>query len=206
MFGELSTRDKVLVVWTFIDMVMYSITLVYAIHNTVKYIVIQKRCHNFFLVDFYVLTILISATRIVFFICECKQTDQVDLTDGYWFWRSMSGYSGLVSFTLKSLLGVAQVGLMVKLVINIKKAEDQFSHDEAKKKLKTNTVLVCITKAVLVFLGAVSMKAKKEHYDYLKEANNFKPEGSLQWFELFIDTYYLSVLLLLSVALSVVSI
>jgi len=63
--SELDRRDITLDIMEVFDICTFSVTLVYACYNAVKFLVIQGRWNSFYLMPFYVLAIVISTARIV---------------------------------------------------------------------------------------------------------------------------------------------
>jgi len=50
------------------DIASYGFVLVFAVHNSVRYLIRQKRWDNVFLLAFYVLTILIAIFRLIYLL------------------------------------------------------------------------------------------------------------------------------------------
>jgi len=60
------TKGIILSIWEWIDIVFYSSMLMYALYNSYQFLIVQRLC-NFYLTPFYLLTIVISVLRIVYF-------------------------------------------------------------------------------------------------------------------------------------------
>jgi len=43
-----STQDKILMAWQWIDFTTYGFTLAFAVHNTVRYLIMQGRWNNIY--------------------------------------------------------------------------------------------------------------------------------------------------------------
>jgi len=63
---------KVLVAWCWIDLATYTSVLGFSLHNSVKFLVIQGRWKKFYLTGFYVLTVLLTVSRVLFFFSWLK--------------------------------------------------------------------------------------------------------------------------------------
>jgi len=72
--------------WT--DIATYSFVLVFAVRNSVLYLIQQKRWDNIYLTAFYVLTISIAILRIYYFFCSLKELgfERDDNNDKYTLW------------------------------------------------------------------------------------------------------------------------
>jgi len=62
--GKKVTLDTL--VW--LDIIVFSLTLAYALYNGTNFLVIQRRYNSFYLVTFYVLTVLVLGMRLAYFI------------------------------------------------------------------------------------------------------------------------------------------
>jgi len=58
---------KTLVAWCWIDIATFFFVLGFSLHNAVKFLVIQGRWRKLYLTGFYVLTVLMTLIRIIFF-------------------------------------------------------------------------------------------------------------------------------------------
>ena len=65
----------VLTAFSWTDIATYSFVLVFAVRNSVMYLIQQKRWDNVYLTAFYVLTILIAILRIYYFWCSLKELE-----------------------------------------------------------------------------------------------------------------------------------
>jgi len=99
--GKKVTLDTL--VW--IDIIVFSLTLAYALYNGTNFLVIQRRYNSFYLVTFYVLTVLVLGLRVIYFT----------ITYFSWDYRVMpfdSTWDTLVMLALssKETLGGLQIG------------------------------------------------------------------------------------------------
>jgi len=51
-----------------VDMIVFSLTLAYALYNGTNFLVVQRRCTSFYLTSFYFLTIMIFGLLVAYFI------------------------------------------------------------------------------------------------------------------------------------------
>jgi len=92
--------------WFYFDYVSFGFTLAFAVHNSVRYLIWQKRGDNMYLTVFYVLTILIMLLKLVYVY---ENLQMVPLTSSEPEWNKLfktQYYVLLAGFSLKTVLGV----------------------------------------------------------------------------------------------------
>ena len=106
MSGKSIAKFRALTAWQWIDFVTFGVMLGLALHNSVRYLVIQGRWNNIYLVAFYTLTILVAIIRMYYFFCEFKLF-RTEEANNIWFKQASALNS--VTFSLTSLLCAFQV-------------------------------------------------------------------------------------------------
>jgi len=115
-----SVQDTILKTFCCVDFIAYTLTLGFAVHNSVRYLVMQGRWENHFLTVFYTLTIMICLTRICFFYFEFMFLKTHQGSGDVTYWRKMVVTTSSAAFTMKAILGVFQINSMVELVIELR--------------------------------------------------------------------------------------
>ena len=110
----------ILVAGCWIDIATYSCVLGLSLHNAVKFLALQGRWKNFYLTGFYVLTVLVALTKILFYYSSFRilfaEEDDLVLTRNTYVYS----YSYNIALTTKATLGIFQIGSMVELAINVR--------------------------------------------------------------------------------------
>ena len=95
------TYDKVMMSVCWFDILTYSGVLIFAVRNSYRYLIQQKRYREFHLTLFYILTVLIAVFRIIFFAMFIRYLKQ-GFSDGT---LTLFKVTQNLAFTFKGVLG-----------------------------------------------------------------------------------------------------
>lgn len=98
-------RSKTLEIWMWIDIGTYFVTLAYAIHNTIRFVILGGRWTNVFLSMFYVCTVLACMAMIFYLFTYSRGclSGNVSSSDG---WYQSSQYLKELVFFSKATLSL----------------------------------------------------------------------------------------------------
>jgi len=103
--SDLDWRRVTLDVLTWVDIIVFSLTFIFACYNAYNFLIIQRRYNNFYLASFYFLAISVFGIRIVYYIHNLItwEYDEVAfaLTWGPEVWVAVSA---------KVIIGTFQIG------------------------------------------------------------------------------------------------
>jgi len=92
-------------IMTGVDMIVFSLTLVYALYNGTNFLVVQRRYNNFYLTSFYFLTIMVLGLRMAYFIVTLLTWDYTKVPFEYTW-----GTIATVAVLAKEMIGGLQIG------------------------------------------------------------------------------------------------
>jgi len=96
----------ILAVWSWIDVTTYGFVLGFALFNSTKFLIIEKRYSCFYLTSFYLLTIFVATDRITHFFSSYKML-MAETFDPVW-WKNIRIYyfTSALGGATKAALGV----------------------------------------------------------------------------------------------------
>jgi len=91
--ANLDWKKVTLDVLVWADIIVFSLALAYALYNGTNFLIIQRRYNNFYLVTFYLLTVLVFGIRVIYFTHTFITWDyseaRFDSTWGTWIFLAL---------------------------------------------------------------------------------------------------------------------
>jgi len=97
---------------TWLDLVLFFLMLLFAIRNTVVYLIQKQKWKNFYLTAFYILTISLAIERIMYFGSSLKALYSTEP-------GSLLGLTTVSCFYTQAILGLFQTGAMFELAFRL---------------------------------------------------------------------------------------
>ena len=138
----------------YIDIGTYTFVLVYAVRNTYKYLIRQRRYKEFHLSVFYSFSVVISVARICYMISFIVQFYGKEGTAII----KLNAIGNSIGFFSKAILGVFQSDAMVELANEIQHAAGVISQEKKKERLgfsKAMAILIAVLLAITMLMQMV---------------------------------------------------
>jgi len=150
--------NKILVIGSWINIGTYSIVLGLSLHNALKFLVIQGRWKNFYLMGFYTLTVLVALARILYFYSEYRGI-MAETYDPVWTRNTfIYYYCNGIALSSKAALGIFQIGSMIELAIHVKLSAEKMDLERAQTQKNWTKIMVCVVSLPLIPLGVLQGK------------------------------------------------
>ena len=129
--------SKIAMIYTllWLDVAAYTGLLFFSGKNTIRYVIRMGKWDNFFVAMFYLFTLAVAFSRILYFLC----TYMVYIDWQGWFKAySVTTITSRAAFYSKAALGVFQIGTMNELSIKLKHSAELITDQQAKKYIIIN--------------------------------------------------------------------